>query len=411
MLSYIQNALANLKAHKLRVAIAIFWIIVGITSVIVIGSIGNGAKKQMSQSTDSMINNKIVINFRANNESMENMLEFMNPISESDVSKIKLLEGVKKVKAGDIDDYIGGEIEINESRTYVEIYPFNEQGKDSNDGKYQIIHGRDFTQQDENRNVIILNQNSLTELNYDVEKLVGRAVKLNGEMYEVIGIMYADDGVDEFGFYTWNPLSYSSLIPKSTIDKASLINKKASNIYTRVEVEAFKGYDLANLEAQVIDLLSTNHPNIDGYYEKETSDYDMSAEIDMMLSGINKFVMLVTVISMFVGGIGVMNIMYVSVVERKREIGIRRAIGASPGKIIGQFLIESTVITLIGCILGLIVGSIALNFVSSHMPFNAIPTANIYVQAVISSVLTGILSGIVPAVKASKIDPIEAIKG
>ena len=131
----------------------------------------------------------------------------------------------------------------------------------------------------------------------------------------------------------------------------------------------------------------------------------------MMVSGVNKFVLLVTAISMFVGGIGVMNIMYISVIERKREIGIRRAIGASPTKIVCQFLIESTVITVLGCILGLIVGSIVMNAIAPHIPFKAIPSTSIYLIAVGSSILTGIISGVLPAFKAAKIDPIEAIKG
>ena len=412
MMSLIQNSIENLKAHKLRVGLTIFWIIVGITSIILVGSIGNGVKKQIINSTQNISNQSIEIAFQPNDDSMSEFIDFMSPINQSDILAIESISGIKKVTPYGVEDsYSFGELKINNSTTYVDLYGFDENGQDENKDKYEIIYGRKFNESDRNKNVIILNQNSAMELYEEEQKLIGKGVEINGNIYEVVGIMNATEDVDPFGFSEWNPLSYYSMIPKSTLERLITMNESSSTSYTGIKVEALKGYDISKVEETIINILKENHPNIQGNYLKQDLGYDMTEDINMMISGVNKFVLLVTGISMLVGGLGVMNIMYVSVIERKREIGIRRAIGATPFKIITQFLSEATVITLSGCFLGLIIGSIVLKYASGSMPFNAIPSTTIYIQAILSSVLTGIIAGLIPAIKASKVDPIDAIQG
>lgn len=412
MISLIRNSIENLKSHKLRVGLTVFWIIVGITSIIIVGSIGNGIKKQIISSTQNISNQNIDIIFKPYDDSMYDFIDFISPINQSDVSTIEAISGVKKVTPFGVENnYSCGDLKIDTSSIYVELYGFDENGFDENKDNYEIIYGRKFNESDRNKNVIILNQDSAKELYKEEQKLIGKGVELNGHIYEVVGIMNATEESSEFGFSEWNTLSYYSMIPKSTLEKLSNMNKKSSTSYTGLKIEALKGYDITSLNERILNILQKNHPNIQGYYTKEDSNYDMAEDINIMVSGVNKFVLLVTGISMLVGGLGVMNIMYVSVIERKREIGIRRAIGATPFKIIVQFLSEATVITLGGCSLGLIVGSIVLKCISGNMPFNAIPSATVYMQAIASSVLTGIIAGLIPAIKASKVDPIDAIQG
>ena len=169
-----------------------------------------------------------------------------------------------------------------------------------------------------------------------------------------------------------------------------------------------KGYDINEVSENVINKLYELHPDINGSYNIEDPS-EATKELQSLISTINKFVTLITAISMFVGGVGVMNIMYVSVMERQREIGIRRAIGAKPLDILIQFLVEAIFITVIGGIIGIIVGFIVVNYSSSYLPFKAIPNINSLLFASMTTVVTGIIFGIVPAIKASKIDPIKAI--
>lgn len=412
MISLIQNAIENLKSHKLRVGLTIFWIVIGITSIIIVGSIGNGIKKQIISSTQNISNQNINIAFKPYDDSMYDFIDFMSPINQSDIATIETISGIKKVTPVGVENTSGcGELKINTSSVYVELYGFNENGLDENKDNYKIIYGRKFNEADKNKNVIILTQDSAKELSKEEQTLIGKGVELNGHIYEVVGIMNAVEQTDEFGFSEWNPLSYYSMIPQSTLENLFSMNKNSSTSYTGLQIETLKGYNTTNLSETILNILKENHPTIKGYYSKDDLDYDIAEEINVMTSGVNKFVLLVTGISMLVGGLGVMNIMYVSVIERKREIGIRRAIGATPFKIILQFLSEATVITLGGCFLGLIVGSVVLKYTSRNMPFNAVPSLTIYIQAIAISVLTGIISGLIPAIKASKIDPIDAIQG
>ena len=169
-----------------------------------------------------------------------------------------------------------------------------------------------------------------------------------------------------------------------------------------------KGYDINEVSENVINKLYELHQDINGSYNIDDPT-ESTKELQSMISSINKFVTLITAISMFVGGVGVMNIMYVSVMERQREIGIRRAIGAKPLDILIQFLIEAIFITVLGGIIGIIIGFIVVNYASSYLPFEAIPNINSLLFASITTVITGTVFGIGPAIKASKLDPIKAI--
>ena len=410
MFSLIQNTIENLKSHKIRVALTVFWIIVGISSILIIGSIGNGVKKQIEESASEMSEKNFTIEFTHNDESMNGFESFTSPITQTDISLIKEISGVKKVTGNNQDvNYLYGEFKINDYSMHTDLYGIDESGNDEYKDAYEIVYGRKINESDRNKNVIILNHDYLEDLNMEEQKLIGKGVSLNGVTYEVIGTMRGIETFDMLG--GWNPLTYSSIIPKTTLDKLALMHEDFSVAHTGLEVEIIKGYDAEKISSSIISLLKQNHPSIEGTYSKVDYGFDINEEIKTMKSSVNMFVLIVTGMSMIIGGLGVMNIMYVSVIERKREIGIRRAIGATPKKIIVQFLSEATVITTFGCILGIIVGSLLIKVVEQYIPFEAIPSISIYVQAVLSSVLTGIIAGILPAIKASKVDPIEAIQG
>ncbi len=135
----------------------------------------------------------------------------------------------------------------------------------------------------------------------------------------------------------------------------------------------------------------------------------MQQEMESYMSGIVSFLMAITAISLLVGGIGVMNIMYVSVTERKREIGIRRAIGAKPRNILFQFILEAAFITFIGGILGLVSGYGIALLIGNFMELKPVLTMQTILLSTSVSVLTGLFFGIMPAINAAKMDPIKAI--
>ena len=168
------------------------------------------------------------------------------------------------------------------------------------------------------------------------------------------------------------------------------------------------GASTKEIGEKVKTLLKERHPDTKGKYEGQSGQEAME-QIQAVFGGITTFVALVSGISLLVGGIGVMNIMYVSVTERRREIGIRRAIGAKPKNILMQFLVESIFITGIGGVIGIIIGFTISKILGLILPFKPVMTPSNFLLASSISIITGIVFGLIPAYKGAKLDPIKAI--
>ena len=300
--------------------------------------------------------------------------------------------------------------------TYLDISPFKENSSPL------TLYGRSFSLDDEERNVIMITTQNAIDLFGNPEDAVGRGITIGRYIFEVIGVlddnslMNEDESMDYNSTYADNEsLEYydmpTSYLPKKAFEKLVKQYDYSTEIYS-LDLVASKNYDVFEVANRVIERLYDLHPNIEGSYNTEDLSYQAESqlyELESMTSGINKVVLIITVISLFVGGIGVMNVMYVSVIERQREIGIRRAIGAKPKAILFQFLIESIFITILGGILGIIIGLISTNYITNYLPFKAVPSINSILFASIITILTGVIFGIVPAFKASRLDPIKAI--
>lgn len=410
-MNLIKSTLSNLKGHKLRVFVTLLWIIMGITSVILVSSIGNGLKKEVETSVNKINPNKTRIRFEPTDYSMTNMSIFLKPFTNEDIEQLSFTEGVEKIGPSK-DDFdwgsiYSGEVVYDKKSTYVDVAELKD------DIKLNPVYGRGFSLDDDNRKVIILTMQNATELFENPEKALGKGVSINGTVYEVIGIVdessVSNETDEPSSMYNMDPMQgfLTSYMPKKALD--GLINQYnyTQEIYA-LDLIVSKGYDVFEVANNVTIKLSELHPDINGSYMTDDPS-ESTQELNNMISTINKFVTLITAVSMFVGGVGVMNIMYVSVMERQREIGIRRAIGAKPRTIMLQFLMESVFITVFGGILGIIVGFIVVNYASNYLPFKAIPNINSFFFASITTVVTGVIFGIIPAFKASRLDPIKAI--
>lgn len=406
-MNLIKSSLANLKGHKLRVFITLLWIVMGITSVILVSSIGNGLKKEVEISVNKVNPNKTRIYFEATDPNM--MIDFLNPFTYSDLESLAFIEGVEKIGSSD-DDFDFGSISYLDAKydkktTYINIKKFEENIK------LKPIYGRNFAIEDENRKVVLITMQNATDLFNEPEDALGKGITINGNTYEVIGIVDESSWVNKeeinnnLNVFWEEPIN--AYMPAKAYDGLNSQYSYSSQLYD-LSLVVSKGYDVFEVADKVIAKLYELHPDIEGSYNV-IDPTDATKELQSMISMINKFVTLITAISMFVGGVGVMNIMYVSVMERQREIGIRRAIGAKPRAILFQFLIESVFITVCGGILGIIVGFIVVNYASNYLPYQPIPNANSFLFASVATVATGIIFGIVPAIKASKLDPIKAI--
>ena len=374
----IKTSLYSIKAHKLRVFLTMIGIIIGISSTVTVKSIGDGLSNYVVNSMEQTNANDYVIYFQSNfSYSTENF-------TDDDISKIEEIEGITKVEPfrySGYDEYKSGNVTFFDKSYQTEITS-NEMEKRS----YEIEYGRWLN--DGEKNVIVLSYDAAKKLFDSNKDALGKGVSFDGDIYEVIGVTKKLSGMMT-GYPGCCFTSQENL--KSVIkgdDPVSMIN---------VTIDPKKDKDL--ILDNIKSLLAERHSSSDGEYIVE----DIAASIESMttmIGALTTFVSAITGIALFVGGVGVMNIMYVSVTERKREIGIRRAIGAKPRTILFQFLFEAIMVTGAGGVIGIALGYVLGSAVSTFIPiegFKAVLTAKTLIGSASISVLVGVIFGIIPA--------------
>lgn len=400
----IKSSLLSLKANKLRVFLTMIGIIIGISSVVVVLSIGDGLKAEVSKTTGKVNANKVTVNFYSENPGED--ISSIEPFLENDIYDLKHIDGVEKVEKPKGEENLGGGLygDVNFLDRHVTIissaYDDESMNLLSTKKPDKVAYGRYFEKSDVKNDVIVLTYQNAKKLFDNPELAIGKAINLNGTIFEIIGVLEKADSLFS---------SNEDLIQKASIDRINeLKNKDKGNEITSLDVFISPGYNFDTVSENVKEVLQNNHPKISGTYDVFNPG-SVTEAFTKIISSITMFITLITAISLFVGGIGVMNIMYVSVTERKREIGIRRAIGATPNSIMLQFLFEAMFVTLIGGLLGILIGFVLSQIAGMFMPFKPIVTIKTFIGASATSMIVGIIFGIIPAYKASRLDPIKAI--
>lgn len=405
----IKNALDNIKSNKLRVVVAMVWIVLGITSVVVVSSVGEGIEKQSKIASMNPKFRTSTISFDPN---YENNLDssFFEAFSNGDVDMIKSMPGIERAtpKYG---ENVGGV--INGGMLYTSIgEEFAEFKSIDKKTKLSVDFGRDFSLDDLDRKTVII-EDSLAYSLFDLspKNAIGEFVKIEDEYFEIVGIIESKvtSSTDDPEEYYRQPVCY---IPKIALEELGNKNSFGSSI-TSIEILVANGYDIDETSFNVVEKLQELKKDEMG----EVGEYGLTGgneegyELKFFQNQINRFTNILSNVSLIIGGIGIMNIMYMSVSERQREIGIRRAIGAQPKDILMQFLIETIVITVLGGLVGIVIGTIAAGKVGSYFGMEAQASIKVYVKAIGVSILVGTVFGAIPATKASKLDPIQAIQG
>lgn len=405
----IKNALDNIKSNKLRVVVAMVWIVLGITSVVVVSSVGEGIEKQSKIASMNPKFRTSTISFDPN---YENNLDssFFEAFSNGDVDMIKSMPGIERAtpKYG---ENVGGV--INGGMLYTSIgEEFAEFKSIDKKTKLSVDFGRGFSLDDLDRKTVVI-EDSLAYSLFDLspKNAIGEFVKIEDEYFEIVGIIESKvtSSTDDPEEYYRQPVCY---IPKIALEELGNKNSFGSSI-TSIEILVANGYDIDETSFNVVEKLQELKKDELG----EIGEYGLTGgneggyELMFFQNQINRFTKILSNVSLIIGGIGIMNIMYMSVSERKREIGIRRAIGAQPKDILMQFLIETIVITVLGGLVGIVIGSIAAGKVGSYFGMEAQASIKVYVKAIGVSILVGTVFGAIPATKASKLDPIQAIQG
>ena len=404
LLEYIKMAVDNIRANKGRSILTMLGIIIGISSVIMIMSIGQGAKGEISDQLNAAVGGQIFISGAYGDSD----LIYLTP---EDLEAIRGVEGVKGVTPN--DSMSGKLISPRDIEFDVGITTGTEDLKYTHNP--EMKYGRYFTDSDvEAMNLVaVIGEGDARKL-FGTDDVVGMSVEATiydtTQEITMIGVIKEEQS-DDGGLV--NAMMYNS-------NRVSLYMPYTANYafgyildeFYSIFVVADTGYSSVAVSSEIVSLLERRY-QVQGedkfYVEDAESQIKMMTDVLDMLTA---FIAFVAAIALLVGGIGVMNIMLVSVTERTREIGIRKALGARTRSIMMQFLSESAIITAMGGIIGIVLGIAGAKAICSlpMLGFPARISISTIVLATFFSSCVGIFFGIYPARKAAKLSPIEALR-
>jgi len=392
-------ALSSIWNHKVRSILTMLGIIIGVAAVIIIVAIGQGARKQMTEELFNTNENAIELFYEpipVEGETESEMYWMPPQLNSEDLEILAEVPGVKSVLGTNqgwgtmIHGDQQGEMQI----TGVGADYFSARN-------VQIVEGRAFFAKDVDglNRVVMIDTVAREKYFKPSEEAIGEIVELNGNPYKVVGVyessipeQYRQEGMGEM------------LMPRTVI----------SMMFGNMEIE-----NLSVIASDPEKISETGRLAADTLTEKKKLEngmyniYDQSQyeqEVNTVITTMTLVIGSIAGISLLVGGIGVMNIMLVSVTERTREIGLRKALGATRGKILLQFLIESATLTSLGGILGIGLASAGTIIVTKFAPISASVSPLVALIGVGFSAFIGVIFGILPANKASKLSPIDALR-
>ncbi|MED0946047.1 ABC transporter permease [Bacillus mycoides] len=395
LLDSMKIALSSILAHKLRSALTMLGIIIGVGSIITVVAIGQGGEVMLKSKIAGSGNNLMPIQFKPDiNDEFAMGGHEVPKLTEEDILEVKQVKDVAHVIT---TNSTMETLDINDKKAMINVIGLDSEYFQVN--KVKMLKGRSLNESDisQGNNVVMISTKAEETLFKD-ENPVGKIIEMKGQPVQIIGVYKSDN--EFMGFETEEVLIPLTLWPV---------------LYGTDEIQsiAIQAKNVDNLESagkKAVEVLNSRKPSeIPGKYEL--------VNLKELQEGVSKVTNIMTMIiggiagiSLVVGGIGVMNIMLVSVTERTREIGIRKALGATRSKILLQFLIEAVMLTLLGGLIGIGLGYGGAYIVSTFAKWPPLVSWEVVVGGVLFSMTLGIIFGLIPANKAAKLDPIEALR-
>ena len=420
-MSLIKTAITSIMAHKMRTFLTVLGIVIGIASIIIVFSAGAGMEGLFRDQLESFGSNTVITEIKVPSNKK-------NKVSQGADSGTNIAQGVQIttltlddqkdiLKLANIENsYAGimGQEKVSYKNESRKILIFGTNASYIDIDKSEIKFGRFFTKNENNSlsKVVILGKKIKEKLFGDTDA-IGKQIQIRNLKFRVIGVL-AERGA-YMGVMDFDNQVY---VPIKTLQKR-MMNISHVMYMTHVLKDSNRDQETAE---EVREVLRENH-NIRKTNPIDTGLDDFSVTtmveaqemINTIMDAITLLLICIVTISLIVGGIGIMNIMYVAVSERSQEIGLRKAVGANYADIMRQFLVESVLITLLGAAVGIVVGflialliSIGANYSGLVWEFS-IPVKAYWV-AICFSAVCGILFGLYPAREAGKLDPITALR-
>ena len=402
----LSTACVGVATHKLRSFLTMLGIIIGVASVITLMSIGKGTTAQILSNIQNMGANLITIRpgasfgpggIRGAGGSTQNLtMEDAEAISQ----QVPYISAVAPSSSSNLQLVMGGE------NTNAQVTGTTPEYQDVQN--LEIANGAFFTEYDYQRGakVAVIGSNVKETLFGDSDP-TGQRMRMGSIIVTVIGVMESKGGA-------FNSPDDAVLIPLTALQQAVAQTRTAQGerVVSSIALTVSDDEQADYVVAEITSLLRTRHrlgPGVDDDFNIMSME-ELASTLEETSGTLTLLLGAIAAISLLVGGIGVMNIMLVSVLERTREIGIRKALGARERDIWGQFLVEAAFLTFTGGIIGVIVGWAISYFVSRMGLMTTLVTADIVVLAISVSVGIGLFFGFYPAWNASRLNPIEALR-
>ncbi|MCD8116313.1 MAG: ABC transporter permease [Oscillospiraceae bacterium] len=409
-------AFQGIWAHKLRSFLTMLGIIIGIASIITIVSTIKGTNEQIKENLIGSGNNAVVLELYQDGYTYyvdyEGTPEGVIPITEETRQELLAIDNVVSASLYYTREYYYAGVYYQNTQYTGAFYGVDEYYLDIYG--YQLCYGRGFLQEDFDRcrKVAILDTQAAASL-FGGEYPVGKTLEIQGEPFTIIGVVSQSGTTDLTietlsDYYTYADTSGGNLfIPGTDWGITFRFDEPQKAV-----LQAASTDDMTAIGQEAAELLTASQTaNADSTFSYESNDLMEQAEdLQELSNSTNKQLLWIAAVSLLVGGIGVMNIMLVTVTERTREIGLKKAIGARKNRILWQFLTEAAALTSIGGIVGVAAGVILSRLISTIMGTPTAISPPAIVIAVLFSMVIGIVFGMIPAVKAANLNPIDALR-
>ena len=398
--THIRIALGSLRANRVRTALTTLGIVIGVASIALVLSLGEGARQAVGDQVSELGDNIILI--KPGNSGFRDISAY-NPYNTSITSTLTERDYTSVSEADHIQSVaplmlISGSVRNGDTET--NDAPIIATNESLDDILGLTLQSGEFIGSATSRGTVVIGQQLALEL-FGTDQARGQEIIIKGRPHTVIGVIKNTKHPINLAGVDLDHAVYTSL------DNGKSFNQGIAQIQ-QIIVRADNTPQLTPLAGKIDSILIGNHENERDF--NVLAGRDVARSADSFFTSVVIITALVSSVAIIVGGIGIMNIMLVSVSERTREIGIRKAVGATNGQIIAQFMIETLTMCLSGGLVGLLLAYGIAFLVGSFLFFAPAVNWEIIVGSLALAVVVGIIFGIYPAVKAARKDPIEALR-